>query len=369
MNESAIASFQTETVDAAVLKKFAALHDIADGAVGIYFSRRLGATGNSQRLEIEQFLKKVHEAASKFPWHSSSSFVSFRQAIQNHPAAFHYFLSVGTETLSGTLPVSLDISQIQTGYRLDLFPLLSALELCKPFLVLLLESDKARLFVGQGDALKELRDVLPNSDLKVHADDSRVGWSHHIQGNMDHRSDAYWRELERQTTGWLNRLHIEDLVIGCRKELWGYASREFASLDKKYTVAFSPLQSFEASEHDVMSTIKQTVKQIRVARSTALETEQSDRRSVTDLASVLEALESGEASALIMTHDLRDGFMECDGCGRAQPANGENCVYCGGTGLHKALPEALLATRALLTDARVWALQDTTQPARAYLRY
>lgn len=368
MNEPTNQSYQTAVVDTATLKKLAALHDKNDGAISIYFSQKFGTTGNSQHLLADRFLKEAAELASKLSL-PSASFASFRQAVLDRPGNFHYFLRVGTETLAGTLPVSRDVSQIERGYRLDLFPLLDALESCKPFLVLLFESDRARLFMGRGDAMNELHDALPSRDLEVRADDSRVGWSHHIEGNVDHRSEAYWRELAFQTTGWLNRLQAEDLVIGCRKDLWGHASHQFSALQRKFDVALFPLLSFEASQHDVMLAAKQARQELRADRYSTFEAEKSDVHSVTGLEGVLNALESGAASALMLAHDTGERIMECDGCGKGQSANRKTCVFCGGTGLHGVLPEALLATRAILSDAKVLTMQETARPVRALLRY
>jgi len=367
MNEPTIRN-QAETIDAAVLKKLAALRDSNDRALSIYFSQRVGASGNSWRLRTDRFLEEVHRLAHKSPLLSSGSFDSFSKAVLEHSGKFHYFLSVGTETLSGTLPVSMDISRIQMGYRLDLFPLVHALESCKPFMILLFESDRARLFVTRGEAIEELPGALPSVDLKVHADDSRVGWSHHIKGNVAHRSDAYWHELGLQTTNWLNRLHIEDLVIGCRKDLWGHASRQFTALDQRHAVAFFPLRNFEASQHEVLLEARQAFKKLWMAGHSPSEAETSSMRSVTGLEAVLNALQSGAVSTLIMTDDAGEGVVECDGCGRIQSAGLKSCPFCNGLGMHTTLPEALLAAGAILSDAKVMT-EEKAQPVRALLRY
>lgn len=238
---------RTGMASSAFLRQLALSHDLEDNALSVYFSlpKEVVASPVTRQMISEQFFEKLSKALQRSNFISNDVMRAFHESVVSHPDHFHYLLNVGTQIISRCLPVNAPSNIVETGYRVNLFPLLCAMELCATFAVMLLEADRARLFLGHGDAVEEMLDILPVADRKTHSDDSRVGWSHHVEGNAAHRSDAYWSLLAKKAKIWLDDFCPHYLVIGCREDLWGHSSRHFKPLGRGRAVGFFHLPNFE----------------------------------------------------------------------------------------------------------------------------
>ena len=135
------------------------------------------------------------------------------------------------------LPICEDMSCIEAGAYFQLVPLLRALESCTPYCVVIVENGKAKGFLVHGAEIHELDTRLPRADLSVHAEDSRVGWSHHIDSNVNERKKAYMRDLAVHLQGLFQGMHCEHLVVGCREEVWSEFEPELEKAGPAATIA------------------------------------------------------------------------------------------------------------------------------------
>jgi len=119
------------------------------------------------------------------------------------------------------LPAYGSVHYLNLGRTFHLAHLLRAIDSCRPYGVALIEHGKARAFVVRGTEIQELAERFPRRDLSLHVDDSRVGWSHHIAGNLEDHDRAYFKALVPELNKFLLEHSSNALVIGCREDLWG----------------------------------------------------------------------------------------------------------------------------------------------------
>lgn len=120
------------------------------------------------------------------------------------------------------------MSRLEIAKHFQLVPLLRALESCTPHCAAIGEHDKARAFIVRGLEIHEMEDRLPSVDLSVHAEDSRGGWSHHIEGNVNERAKAYMKKLAFDLHQFVQDALCQYLVVGCREDVWGELEPQLA---------------------------------------------------------------------------------------------------------------------------------------------
>lgn len=118
------------------------------------------------------------------------------------------------------LPTRCSAGLLEVGTRFHLLPLVRGMEECAPYCILIVENGRARCFVAHGETVREISAGLPRRRAQERETDSRVGWSHHIEGHDRERAQEYLRNLVDDIQKVLARERLDRLVIGCRDELW-----------------------------------------------------------------------------------------------------------------------------------------------------
>jgi hypothetical protein len=91
----------------------------------------------------------------------------------------------------------------------------------------------------------------------VHADGSRGGWSHHIDGNVNERAKAYTKKLAFDLHQFVQDAHCQYLVVGCREDVWGELEPQLARAGLAAMIAgHFHLSSFDLAPHGVLQAAK-----------------------------------------------------------------------------------------------------------------
>jgi hypothetical protein len=250
------------------------------------------------------------------------------------------------------IPLEQTISVLEVGSRFRLTPLLAALQACAPYCVVILESGKARAFVVGGTQVHELEGELPSEDVGLHADDSRVGWSKHIEGNLAQHERAYFTRLVARLSELMAEQQISRLIVGCREDLWGEIGPQFANFPNQIIGRFH-LASFALTPAEVLRLaapiFDASERQDRI--SLLKEINESSSRAALGLQDVLYSLAEGRVQKLVLGKLFNQTVAECLDCGHLWAEAGQNCVLCGSTQLRYMAADEGLVRQALITGA------------------
>lgn len=252
------------------------------------------------------------------------------------------------------IPVPRSMGLLETGKRFRVAPLLAALQQCEPYLVVPFESGKARAFLVCGLEIRELENELPCENLALHADDSRVGWSRHIDGDLAEHEKAYFSRLVSQLAELMRRQKTSRLIIGCRDDLWGEVRQKFAELPLEIVDRFH-LTDFELTPAQVLDAVAPTAEGYRRQNCVKLleEINENSLRAAFGFNDVLYSLGEGRVRRIVLGNMAQQTATECLDCNRTWPDAGENCVFCHGTRVCSIVAEEALIRQALKTDAEV----------------
>lgn len=273
------------------------------------------------------------------------------------------------------LPAHDSVRLLEVGRRFYLFPLLMALQSCAPYCVVLLETGKARGFVVRGTEIREVEGRLPMEDLSLHAEDSRVGWSRHIDKNVDEHEKAYFSKLAHSMLAFMREQQIAQLLIGCREDLWGEVGRQFAVFEDGALMGQFHLPHFAIGPIEVLRTAGPIFEEKQRQRCRALldEINESPSRAAFGVGDVLRDLQQGRVQKLVLGKLPQQTISECRDCGRMWAEAGHNCIYCGGAGVRYIPAEEGLIRQALNNDAQIFLVEPDTisgfSGAVALLRY
>ena len=272
------------------------------------------------------------------------------------------------------LPAGRSISILEAGRRFRLAPLLSALQACAPYCVVILESGKARAFVVRGTEIREIEGYLANEDISLHADDSRVGWSKHIERNLAEHEKAYFARLVRQLSEFMAKQQTSKLLIGCREDLWGEVGKQFAGLASELVGHFH-FTNFELTPAQVLKVATPVLEEARRQRCVRLldEINENPSRSALGPHDVLYSLSAGRVQTLVVGTISSQTISECLDCRRMWTEAGDNCRFCDSARVRYLAGEEGLIRQALMTDAEILLIEENQMPGfsgvAALLRY
>lgn len=357
--------------------------DEAAHAVSLYFS--LPSTPNqSHRTEFIAIKRLVQDVQDEFdPQALSTSLakdlddvLNMSEEICGNPARFWAVFACREKQLwrEFGLPATRFIGQLEVGRRFRLFPLMDAMQACAPYCVLLLESGKARVFVVRGTEIQEFPDGLPAADLRLHAEDSRVGWSSHIDRDVEEHEKAYCKSLAHMLHKFMAEQQTSHVVIGCREDLWGEMGAFFYHFGTNNILGNFHLPNFAISPADVLGMATPVFEQSqRWMRTSVLsEINETPSRAAVGVGDVLRAVGEGRAQKVVVSRMLKLTIPECQDCGRMREEANRKCIFCGSARIGYAPAEENLIRQALLSHAEIFVEQDAVagfSGAAALLRY
>jgi Bacterial archaeo-eukaryotic release factor family 10 len=272
------------------------------------------------------------------------------------------------------LPSTGPLSFLHLGRRFYLAQLMLALQSLAPYCVAIIESGKARVFVVRGTEIQEVTEGLAIEELRLPADDPRVGWSKHVlKGRTEHERE-YFKNLSHQLLQLVSKEHAVGLVIGCHEDLWGEVEPQFAHLENAMMGRFH-LAHFDAEPSQLLRMAMPVFEDGQRTRVSAVlrEINETPSRRALGVKDVLEALSGGRVQKLILGGLPGQMISECKSCGSMMAAAGHNCASCGNAEVFYMPAEEGLIRQALLTDAEVLFAETDAVPgfngAAAWLRY
>ena len=301
--------------------------------------------------------------------------LSMESDIRKAPRVFRAAFACGSQGVRQilSLPYASNIRMLKVGRNFEVVPLVRALEACTPYGVVLAEAGKARAFVGQGDDIHEVMHRFAPVDIGVHADDSRVGWSHHIDANVEERRKAFLRSLAAEVQQFAIDKAFQHLVIGCREDLWSQLEPEFARIG--LVAGHAHLKSYDATPYEVLQMAKPAflAMQQQAYAEFWKEVNEAPTRSAVGIERVLQSLEEGRVRKLFLGTVPEGETRECALCGKWQPTALSACYACKSTDLRTIPFGELMVRKALLSDAEILAPESGQQiedhTVGALLRY
>ncbi|HEY6972656.1 MAG TPA: hypothetical protein VJA94_25835 [Candidatus Angelobacter sp.] len=354
-------------------------------AISFYFS----STAFSDRAHLEQFiaLKKLGQSVVRSHFGknpppatvASDLLAVFERAsqMQRSSLGFKAIFACGEQDLwqEFELPLRMDVRFLQLGRRFYLKPLLRAIESCCPYCVVLLEHGKARGFLVRGTLIQEIEGYFSKQGARLHVDDSRVGWSHHVEGEARQHAQAYLRGISREIQDFLTLLRCGDLLIGCREDLWGEI-RSYLSKDVTGAVrGHFHLPTFDASPEHVLQTAQPVFSLYREEQHAGWlnVVRERSRGSAEGIAAVVQELEEGRVHTLLLDSSVNTQMLECLSCGHATATTMHICPHCSTTDFAAVDAHEVLIRKALLTGSDVLTIDgleaSATGGVAALLRY
>lgn len=382
--DSGIVHHHAELVTKDDLLDLAKFSDEHAHAVSFYFSL-VSVPDNSHRQEVIAIKRLIQEAQGNIASGTVSTSLAkdldevhtVAEEVRLKPARFRAVFACGEKQIwrEFDLPASRSIRHLDVGRRFVVLPLLAAAQSCAPYCVVLLETGKARTFVVRGTEIREAEGRLPVADLSLHAEDSRVGWSRHIDKELEEHEKAYFKRLSHVLHDFMTEQQIPHVAVGCREDLWGEISPEFAVLQSGALIGHFHLPNFVIGPADVLRMATPMFQEAQKKRSVDLlrEINESPSRAAIGVGDVLRALGEGRALKLALSKLPNQTISECQDCGSMWAEAGSNCRLCSSDKSRYLAAEEGLIRQALRTHAEILFVETDTisgfNGAAALLRY
>ena len=346
------------------LQALAKLRDPLGNAVSFYFSHTTTAS-KAHREELIAIRGLIQEKVNGLPAGSASAplshdladLLALAEEIRLTPNRLHIVFADRSMHVwqQLDLPVISPQSSLYLDRRFHLAPLMRAVQSMTPYSVVLLESGKARVFVVRGTEIHEVPEQASNEDLSLHAEDSRVGWSKHIEGGQRELEKTYFKELLQQLQQFLSKQRIGRLVIGCREDLWGEIEPQFAALEKSVLIGRFHLPSFAASAAEILQIARPLFEASQRTRVDTLlqEISETPSRGSYGVEQVLQILAEAGAQKVVLGMQSAQSIHECSACGHMMPDSVQACAFCGSSDLLDIPAEEGIIRQALLSGAEI----------------
>ena len=218
---------------------------------------------------------------------------------------------------------------------------------------------KQRAFSVHGAEIHELDARLPKADLSVHADDSRVGWSHHIDSNVSERKKAYMRDLACHLQGLFQCLHCEHLVVGCREEVWSELEPELEKAGLAAMIAGRfHLASFDLTAAAILQAARPVFDEWQHGRYAGVLAERFTNSRLTVrlvLNPCCRPWNQAECKSFVSGTYPSTELYACAGCNTWWSKAEKECPACGKADVYAIAAEELLLRQALRTRAEILA--------------
>lgn len=382
--DNTITRRRTEIVTREGLLELAKFSDDHAHAVSFYFSL-VSTSDNSHRREAIAIKSLIQEARSHFASQSVPTslakdldeVLAVAEEVRLNPARLRAVFACHEKGVwrEFDLPAPRSISHLDVARRFVLVPLVASAQSCGPYCVVILETGKARAFVVRDTEIREVVGRLPEEDLSLHAEDSRVGWSRHVDSELEEHEKGYFKKLSHLLHEFMAEQHIPHLVVGCREDLWGEIRPQFALFQTGALLGHFHLPNFAIGSADVLRITTPIFQQAQKQRLVDLlrEINESPSRAAIGVNDVLRTLGEGRALKLALGKLPNQTISECRDCGGMWAAAGHNCIFCGSAKSCYIPAEEGLIRQALLTDAEILFVETDGIPgfsgAAALLRY
>ena len=222
---------------------------------------------------------------------------------------------------------------VRVGSRPHLLPLEALLEMAETFCTLLVDRERARIFMSSLGEIEEVSRLLDD----VPGRHDQGGWAQarlqrhiedHVQRHLKHVADTLLRIQRRRPFDHLVLAGPEEAMAALEQDLHDYARRRILGR------VSLPMR---ASADDVLDRIMhlevelETRRESEAVRRLLSEAASGTGRAVTGMGGTLTALEANRAEVLVLAEQLRAGGVRCERCGHLASAGPDRpCASCGG---------------------------------------
>jgi peptide chain release factor subunit 1 len=233
------------------------------------------------------------------------------------------------------IPVSRPVlDRVVVSTHPDLLPLEMLLETYESFCTVLVDSEKARIFLAELGRIEEQSDLVDD----VPGRHDQGGWSQaryqrhineHRQRHLKRTAEVLFRFHKRRKFDHLILGGPDEVVAELERDLHDYLRRLVrARVGVPMTATASEVlaRSLELEEEMERNRVRASLDRL-MAQAAA------GRAAVTGLASTLRALGDGRAETMLVRFDLSSSGFECPACGRLA-ASGGTCRGCGAARVH-----------------------------------
>lgn len=335
--------------------------DEQEHAVSFYFSLS-SSTDNSHREEVLKIKALVGDVVKNIGAKDGLSkdldaIVADAEEIRHTPSRLKAIFACHDRHIRQVfdLPAFGSISLLDVGRHFHLRPLLQAVQASTPYCVVMVEHGKARAFVGQGPDIQEIRGLFRSEELGVERSDSRVGWSHHIEGNARERDSAYLKQIGIEIHRLMEEHKYPRLVIGCREDLWSELESQLLGTERAAVIGRFHTANFDVSPAEVLQAAKPIFQEsLRLAyRDLWHKIDEGSSHSAVGLNQVLENLAEGRVQKILLGKLSNEKVSDCLQCGSLHAGIQGKCVFCGSSNTHAVLAQEALIRKALLTEAEI----------------
>lgn len=364
------------------LRMLAGFYEPSGEAVSFLFSRMTtpDKTHHEEAINVKNMIHQAkmsatNEVQQDLLLSDLDAIRSVADEIRVGPSHFHAVFACARQHVwkDFVLPISTQLNFLHIGPRFYLAPLVRQLQQIAPYCVVLMETGKAHAFLCRGTEIHALSGRLPSKDLRLHADDSRVGWSSHIEGSLEEHERGYFTVLSHQIRELLTEHQLDRLIIGCRDDLWGEVGAQVVGELHKNVIGRFHLPSFEMSSTEVANCATPIFieHQRKHVRAILQEINENPSRRTSGVRNSMNELLNGRVRTLILNDTDAEETFECTVCRRGTYSSTGKCLSCGGD-LDRLPADEGLIRAALLTDTEIFVCDgkdDSAFGAAALLRY
>jgi Bacterial archaeo-eukaryotic release factor family 10 len=362
--QTPISTIPVEAHPSATRKDLLALaHFYDERAHGVSFYFSLSSTAdNSHRAEVLMIKELVRESVNRKKPEGGigkdlDAIVQAAEEVRQTPSRLRAIFACHDQHVwhAFDMPGYGSVSRLDVGRHFHLRPLLQALESDARYCVVIVEHGKARGFVVQGTEIQEVYGRFKTEDRALHADDSRGGWSHRIEDNLQEHAQHYLKELALEVAQFSEEHGRPSLIIGCREDLWSELEPHLSRTARAALLGRFLPPNFDVSPAEVLGTVKPILEKTLGDRyqDLLLEINESVSHAVIGLDQVLESLEEGRVQKLLLGKRSDTEISECGQCRRLHSPVATQCVFCGSNDTHAVLAEEALIRKALLTGVEI----------------
>ncbi|MGH2656991.1 MAG: Vms1/Ankzf1 family peptidyl-tRNA hydrolase [Actinomycetota bacterium] len=223
---------------------------------------------------------------------------------------------------------------VRVGARPHLLPLEALLEMAETFCTMLVDRERARIFMSSLGEIEEVSRLLDD----VPGRHDQGGWAQarlqrhiedHVQRHLKHVADTLLRIQRRRAFDHLVLAGPEEAVAALERDLHDYARRRILA---RVSLPMT------ASADDVLDRIMHLEVELEAHRESEAvrrllsEDASGTGRAVTGMGGTLSALEANRAEVLVLAEQLRAGGVRCERCGHLATAGPDRpCASCGGS--------------------------------------
>ena len=220
--------------------------------------------------------------------------------------------------------------RIEVGSRPNLLPLEVVLESLETFCVALVDRERARVFVVEGDRAEEVEEF--KDDVPGRHDQG--GWSQsryqrhieeHVHRHLKRTAEVLRAVQERRPFDHLVLGGAEELVAELERELHDYVSRRIVD---RTPMPISTSAAAAVAHCQELERLREASREAEALSRLVSEVEGRTGRAVAGLADTLAALEAGRVDTLVVDARFHAEGVRCPACGHLDLREGP-CAACG----------------------------------------